>query len=61
MLEATGGANGLQMAKEWKPALVVLDLAMEGMDGFEVLDELRDDAATRVIPVVVHTSKNFTR
>jgi signal transduction histidine kinase/DNA-binding response OmpR family regulator len=59
LFEATGGAEGLRMVLEYKPALVVLDLAMEGVDGFEVLESLRGDDATRGIPVVVHTSKSL--
>jgi signal transduction histidine kinase/DNA-binding response OmpR family regulator len=59
ILEATGGAEGLRMVLEHNPALVVLDLAMEGLDGFEVLDSLRGDSATNGIPVVVHTSKTL--
>ena len=59
LFEATGGAEGLRMALEYKPALVVLDLAMDGFDGFEVLEALRGDDATSGIPVVVHTSKSL--
>ena len=55
LLEATGGAEGLRMVQECKPALVVLDLLMPGMNGFEVLSRLRRDAETRSVPVVVHT------
>jgi signal transduction histidine kinase/DNA-binding response OmpR family regulator len=59
LFEATGGAEGLRMALEHQPALVVLDLAMDGIDGFEVLEALRGDHATSGIPVVVHTSKSL--
>jgi signal transduction histidine kinase/CheY-like chemotaxis protein len=59
LLEATGGSEGLRMVQESKPALVVLDLAMQGMDGFDVLETLRQDPQTRSLPVVVHTSKSL--
>ena len=59
LFEATGGAEGLHMAQENKPALVVLDLSMQGMNGFEVLDKLRQDAQTKSLPVVVHTSRSL--
>ena len=59
LLEANGGADGLRMVQEYKPALVVLDLGMHGMSGFDVLDKLRDDPETRSLPVVVHTSRSL--
>jgi CheY-like chemotaxis protein len=55
--EATGGEAGLQMARELKPALVLLDLNMPGMDGFEVIAHLRDDVTTASLPVTVVTSQ----
>lgn len=45
------------MAQDRKTAFVVLDLVMDGMDGFEVLATLRRDSKTKQLPVVVHTSK----
>jgi len=59
LLEATGGAEGLRMAQECKPALVVLDLAMPDMSGFEVLKSLQEDSSTSKLPVVVHTSMSL--
>ncbi|HKR80370.1 MAG TPA: response regulator [Nitrospira sp.] len=56
IIEATGGEEGLQLARQLKPSLVLLDLNMPGMDGFEVLAALRDDAATASIPVTIVTS-----
>lgn len=41
-----------------QPALILLDLRMSRMDGFEVLTRLRKEAATRLVPVVVFTSSN---
>jgi CheY-like chemotaxis protein len=59
LLEATGGAEGLRMAQECKPALVVLDLSMPDMSGFEVLKSLQEDSSTSKLPVVVHTSMSL--
>jgi CheY-like chemotaxis protein len=57
IVEATGGEAGLQMAKDLQPALVLLDLNMPGMDGFEVLGHLRDDVTTASLPVTIVTSQ----
>ena len=54
--EAADGAQGLRLALERPPDVVVLDLQMPGMDGFEVLAELARHDATRDVPVVVATS-----
>src|SRR5215469_4329116 len=55
IVEASGGGEGLAMVHECQPALVVLDLAMEGVDGFEVLERLRQDVKTSSLPVIVYT------
>jgi signal transduction histidine kinase/DNA-binding response OmpR family regulator len=57
ILEASGGEEGLQLARQLRPALVLLDLNMPGMDGFEVLATLRDDGATASLPITVVTSQ----
>jgi signal transduction histidine kinase/CheY-like chemotaxis protein len=57
IIEATGGEEGLRLARQLKPALVLLDLNMPGMDGFEALAALRDDIATASIPVTIVTSQ----
>jgi signal transduction histidine kinase/DNA-binding response OmpR family regulator len=59
--EAGGGIEGLRMARELRPALIVLDLVMDDLSGFEVLEQLSADPATRSIPVVIHTSKDLDK
>ncbi len=59
--EAGGGIEGLRLARELRPALIVLDLVMDDMSGFEVLEQLSADPATRSIPVVIHTSKDLDK
>jgi CheY-like chemotaxis protein len=59
--EASGGIEGLRMARELSPALIVLDLVMDDLSGFEVLEQLSADPATRSIPVVIHTSKDLNK
>ncbi|MFY9511154.1 MAG: response regulator, partial [Rubrivivax sp.] len=52
LLSTTQPAEGLAIAQRELPALVLLDIQMPGMDGFEVLARLRADAATSHIPVL---------
>ncbi|MCC6660364.1 MAG: diguanylate cyclase [Phycisphaerales bacterium] len=50
---ASNGKEGLEQARTASPAIVLLDLDMPDMDGFEVLRRLKDDPATLDIPVIV--------
>jgi signal transduction histidine kinase/CheY-like chemotaxis protein len=59
VLEAKGGREGLQLAREILPDAVVLDLAMADLNGFEVLAELKRDTRTQSIPVVINTSREL--
>ncbi len=58
-LEAYGGESGFTMAKEGKPTLILLDLVMPGMDGWEVLRKLRADPEMANVPVVIFTAKEY--
>ncbi|MBX3642548.1 MAG: PAS domain S-box protein [Rubrivivax sp.] len=44
--------TGLRLAREQRPALILLDIQLPGIDGYEVLRSLRDDARTRDMPVI---------
>jgi len=55
-LEAETAEEGLRLAREAKPALVLMDLQLPGMDGFAALAALRADAATQAIPVIAVTA-----
>jgi signal transduction histidine kinase/CheY-like chemotaxis protein len=57
---APDGVEGLRMARELSPDLVVLDLMMPRMDGFEMAARLQEDEATRGIPIIVLTAKDLT-
>ena len=59
VIEAHDGAEGLALAAETQTGLILLDLAMPGMSGFDVLRALRADASSRATPVIVATSKNL--
>jgi PAS domain S-box-containing protein len=58
--EAENGRVALERMTESPPALVLLDLMMPEMDGFEFLDALRRNEAQRAVPVVVITAKTLT-
>jgi signal transduction histidine kinase/CheY-like chemotaxis protein len=60
ILEASSGAEGIRRACIEKPDVIFLDVAMPGISGFEVLNELKSDPATQNIPVVICTSYVFT-
>jgi two-component system response regulator VicR len=54
---ATNGPAGLEAVKQVKPDLVLLDLMMPDMDGWEVFQRMRGDAETKDVPVIVVTAK----
>jgi DNA-binding response OmpR family regulator len=51
--QAIDGEEGLRLAKEAKPMIVLLDLILPGIDGFEVLKKLKADASLKDVPVVI--------
>jgi len=51
--EAVDGEDGIKKIKEEKPDLILLDLILPGIDGFEVLKKTKEDAATASIPVII--------
>jgi response regulator RpfG family c-di-GMP phosphodiesterase len=53
--QATDGETALQLARELRPDLVLLDVVMPGMDGYEVCRRLKSEEATRRLPVVMVT------
>ena len=58
--EATNGQEALARVADRSPDVILLDLMMPVMDGFEFLRELRDHEEWRSIPVVVLTAKELT-
>lgn len=53
---AADGVQGLEMASHFKPDLILLDLYMQGMDGFEVCKKLKGQTLTADIPVAIFTA-----
>jgi len=58
VLEAADGDAALKMAARERPDLILLDIMMPGIDGFEVCQRLKGDAELRTIPVVILTAMN---
>lgn len=53
VLSASDGVAGLELVKKEKPNLVLLDLVLPKMHGFDVLKALKEDKTTKKIPVVI--------
>jgi DNA-binding response OmpR family regulator len=53
VLEAVDGEKGAESIKKEKPDLVLLDLILPGIDGFEVLAKMKSDPSTSQIPVII--------
>jgi CheY-like chemotaxis protein len=55
-LEAETAEEGIRLARDSVPALILMDIRLPGISGIEALRHLRDDARTRAIPVVAVTA-----
>ncbi len=60
LLEAETGREALRLVREQQPNLIILDLMMPDMDGFQVLEALKAQPETAAIPVIVVTAKHLT-
>jgi CheY-like chemotaxis protein len=60
VIRATGGKEGIDAARSELPNLILLDLMMPRVTGFDVVEALRADETTRSIPVMVLTAKELT-
>ena len=53
IIEAVNGENGIIQAGETKPDLILLDLILPGIDGFGVLAQIKENAETKEIPIII--------
>jgi CheY-like chemotaxis protein len=60
VLRAYGGKEGIQAAHQHLPELIVLDLMMPEVNGFDVVESLKTNPNTRHIPILVVTAKNIS-
>lgn len=59
-LEASGGFDGLRLAVAERPDVILLDLGLPDLDGRAVLRELKNQATTAAIPVIINTSRQLS-
>jgi DNA-binding response OmpR family regulator len=57
VLEAADGPTGLEQARAEKPDVILLDVMMPGLDGWQVAEQLLEDDRTRSIPIVFLTAR----
>jgi DNA-binding response OmpR family regulator len=57
VVEAEDGTQGLELAKSERPDVILLDVMMPGLDGWEVLHRLLEDEQTKEIPIVFLTAR----
>ena len=55
------GIEGLEKAKVWGPALILLDVMMPRMDGYGFVREIKKDAKLRNVPIIVLTAREMMR
>ncbi len=55
-LEAQTGEVGVELAHEWQPALILMDVQLPGMDGRAAMQVLKTDAGTQHIPIIAMTA-----
>lgn len=56
LIHALDGEVGVRLAKEKQPDLILLDLILPRMNGFDILEQLKSDSETKEIPVIVLTN-----
>ena len=61
VLTAASGEEAIRSAREQIPGLILLDIMMPGIDGWETLSRLKEDPATKEIPVIIFTAREHSR
>lgn len=58
---ARDGAQGLMMARDWKPDLILMDIMLPGVDGGTLISRLRREAETRELPIIAMSASRTLR
>jgi len=61
VLKATDGQEALRLALDARPDVILMDISLPGLDGYEVTRRLKDEQATRPIPVIALTAQTPPR
>jgi CheY-like chemotaxis protein len=61
VIEAETGEEGVRLAKERRPRLILMDIQLPGIDGIEALRRIRADEATRATPIIAVTASALDR
>ena len=56
VITACDGAEGIERAMREKPDLIILDIVMPGLDGYQVCQKLKEDRNTKTIPIIMLTA-----
>jgi two-component system cell cycle response regulator DivK len=60
LVEAETGEDGVRLAREQHPDLILMDIQLPGIDGIQALRQIRDEEETRRIPVIAVTASAMT-
>jgi len=58
IVTACDGIEGVEKAQKEKPDLILLDVLMPNLDGFQTLEKLKENSQTKLIPVIMLTAKD---
>jgi CheY-like chemotaxis protein len=61
LLEVETGEDGVRVARERHPALILMDIQLPGINGIEALRQLRSDPSTAAIPIIAVTASAMTQ
>jgi CheY-like chemotaxis protein len=61
VLTADSGEKAIEAARAQRPGLILLDIMMPGIDGWETLSRLKEDPRTKDIPVIIFTAREHSR
>jgi DNA-binding response OmpR family regulator len=57
---ARDGIEGIELAQTTLPDIIILDIMMPGIDGWETLKRLKENSSTRSIPVIIFTAREYS-